>query len=164
MYKDLHGNSFIVVPDFLSPGRKYPCFVYFYAIILYSSKPSMSQRAVAEATREKFNLPTFSHSTVGRVFKAFEKSIKETENVLSECEHSGAEAPVIDGNTAGYSEPDIQTDQKRRFPSVRATADRRRTVHAFINSIVGEVELDIIVEISRKIVKYWYDKNKRLLI
>jgi hypothetical protein len=146
-YKDSQENSIIILPDYIWPGRKYPVFVYIYAIWLYSSNTGISQRAVAEEVRKKFGLPDFSHSTVGRIFKAFEISASRIES-----------APVAGGTAAGN-----RAVQKRRFPSVHDTAERRKRVWGFISNIVEGIQ-DNVIEASRIIVKYWYDKNKRLLI
>ena len=163
-YKCQDGSSVVIIPDYLLPGRKYPVFVYVYAIILYSSKHEMSQRAVAESIREKFGLPTFSHSTVGRIFKSFELSIKKASDVLSTCGNGTDDSAPIGEDTVNDAVPDNQPEQKHRFPSAHDTVGRRKSMMAFIKSIVVEVELDLIAEVSRTIVRYWFDKNKRLLI
>ena len=68
-YAHEDGSSVVYVPWFLIIGRPYPIQVYLYACDLYSSEQGYGQREVAKATREKFKLKTFSHSTVCRSFK-----------------------------------------------------------------------------------------------
>ena len=159
-YIKSNGDAQIVIPDFLNPKRKYPVFVYFYAINLYSSRDEMSQRAVAEATRKKFGLTKFSHSTVCRTFKALELSIEEATkaslalgNREKDCEvKTNIEKAA---NTGG---------QKRSFPSIGDTSERRRIMSAFIRSIVKNNKTVCIIELCRDAVKYWYDRYGRLLI
>jgi hypothetical protein len=104
----------------------------------------MSQRAVAEITRNKFGLKKFSHSTVCRIFKALEESIEKV-SVPGEL----------------YQDPAPGGGQ--RFPSVTDTAGRRRFMSAFLKGLyennTGEID-----EISCNIVIKWYDRYMRLLI
>ena len=57
---------YLVVPEFMIPGRLYPIYVYIYGMVLYSSNPKIGQREAAEKTRKRFDLKTFSHTTLGR--------------------------------------------------------------------------------------------------
>ena len=165
-YINKDGDRAIVFPDFIGKRKKYPIHVYIFAIELYSSNPGMSQRAVAKATREKFDLPKFSHSTVCRTFKAMEVSIKEASEA-AHCAPQGGdgEAPAALANSESDAPaPDKQIDRKRVFPSAADTAMRRAAMLAFIKSIAGDYETAGAAELSRKIVKYWYDKYKSLII
>lgn len=58
----------VILPAFKLPYRKYPVFVYLYAIALYLSGKSM--RTAARETAEKFGVPNFSHSTISRTLNA----------------------------------------------------------------------------------------------
>ena len=164
-YINEDGDRAIVVPDFLGKRKKYPNHVYIFAIELYSSNPGMSQRAVAKATREKFDLPKFSHSTVCRTFKAMEASIKEASAAAHCAQGSDGEAPaaLASGENDAPAQ-DKKIGRKRVFPSAADTAVRRAAMLAFIKSIAGNYETADAVDLSRKIVKYWYDKYKRLII
>jgi len=166
-------GSIIVIPDFLFLRRKYPAHVYIFAIDLYSSNPGMSQRAVAKATREKYALPTFSHSTLCRTFKALERSLADA----GEAEAGDADAEVADAGHGGSgaastvsakeeagTAPGTQKEPKRRFPTAADTAGRRKQVAAFIKRASGDSESAGIIEKSRSIVRYWHDKHRRLLI
>ncbi|WP_041284989.1 hypothetical protein [Desulfoscipio gibsoniae] len=65
----------IVLPAFKLPYRRYPVFVYLYAIALYLSGKSM--RTAARETAEKFGVPKFSHSTISRTLNALTLKIDE---------------------------------------------------------------------------------------
>jgi hypothetical protein len=109
----------------------------------------MSQRVVAKATRKAFNLKKFSHSTVCRTFKAIEETIKKAAEV------NGRPLPArIDGATL---------NDRKKFPSIIDTAERRKTVSIFLKSMYKK-DTDGIEEISLKIVIKWYDRYMRLLI
>ena len=58
------GIRYLILPEFMIPGRPYPIYVYIYAIVLYSSNPKMGQREAAERTGKRFGIEKFSHSTV----------------------------------------------------------------------------------------------------
>lgn len=58
------------LPSFLIPRKKYPTYVYLYAIQYYLMN-KISMRKVAEHVRSKFNLESFSHSTISRILKKF---------------------------------------------------------------------------------------------
>jgi len=122
----------------------------------------MGQRGVAKATREKFGLSKFSHSTLCRTFKALENAIAKasapSENNGSDTACERQDKSEID---AASSKPEAP---KRIFPSAADTAERRREMAAFIKSTLEGNKTEDIIEISRIIVKYWYDKYKRLII
>lgn len=65
----------IIFPAFKLPYRKYPVFVYLYAVALYLAGESM--RKAARKTAEKFGVPKFSHSTVSRTLDALTLKIDE---------------------------------------------------------------------------------------
>ena len=64
-----------IFPAWKLPYRKYPVFVYLYAVVLYLAGKSM--RAAARETGEKFGLPKFSHSTVCRTLGALTLKVDE---------------------------------------------------------------------------------------
>ena len=127
----------------------------------------MSQRKAAQATRKKFGLSTFSHTTLGRTFKELEASIAKAA-APPECNDGSANSTAqVEGGTDAA--PSGQKGQKRRFPSVADTAERRKDMAAFIKSFLKGKECEdkeavAMPEVSRRIVKTWYDKHKRLLI
>lgn len=65
----------IILPAWKLPYRKYPIFVYLYAVALYLSGESM--RTAARKTAKKFGVPKFSHSTVSRTLDALTLKIDE---------------------------------------------------------------------------------------
>jgi hypothetical protein len=151
-----------VIPDFLLPGRKYPIHVYIFAINLYSTKAELSQRDVAEATRKEFGLSKFSHSTVCRVLKALEKSIAAAIE-KPECKREPDKA-TIEGRDANRPAMGEKVDKKRAFPSVCDTKERREAMVGFLGDISARDEKGGIAGASRRIVKKWYDKYRRLLL
>ena len=69
----------IIFPAFKLPYRKYPVFVYLYAVALYLAGESM--RKTAQKTAEKFGVPKFSHSTVSRTLDALTLKIDELASI-----------------------------------------------------------------------------------
>ena len=67
----------VVMPAFLTLRRPHPLYVYVYAINLYSGSPKMSLRAAATATKEKFKIKSFSHTTLARAMKKLSGTLEE---------------------------------------------------------------------------------------
>ncbi len=83
----------IIIPAFKLPYRKYPVFVYLYAVALYLAGESM--RKTARKTAEKFGVPKFSHSTVSRTLDALTLKLDELTAICpteSEMPQAGAGA------------------------------------------------------------------------
>jgi len=61
----------VFMPDYVSPHRPYPVFVYIFAIAIYELAPKTTQRLAAEITRKTFGLGAnnFSASTLCRTRK-----------------------------------------------------------------------------------------------
>ncbi|MCU0406155.1 MAG: hypothetical protein MUE64_04140 [Ignavibacteriaceae bacterium] len=74
------------LPSFLIPRKKYPTYVYLYAIQYYLTN-NISMRKTAEHVCSKFNLRTFSHSTISRILNklcsSYEKLINTFTNAAS---------------------------------------------------------------------------------
>ena len=66
MLKSDDKKNIVICPSIKLPNRKYPVYVYIYAVILYLSS-GLSMRKVALKVRTKFGLENFSHSTLSRV-------------------------------------------------------------------------------------------------
>ena len=77
------GNQANVVlwPSIKLPFRKYPVYVYLYAVALYLSS-DLSMRQVAAKTRQEFSLDKFSHSTLSRALKKLSLIAEELFNIL----------------------------------------------------------------------------------
>ena len=162
-----------MLPWYLIPGRPYPLQVYQFACSYYSSNPEIGQRGAAKATREKFNLKTFSHSTVCRSFKSFEQSRKAAleKRFGEEVKISGAEGLTVIRSAlkaAVDEEPCPETDlkprSKRRFPSVTDTASRREVMSEFLPKFQKGAKISDIEAAGRKFVKDWHEKTRRLLL
>jgi len=110
-------ESYLVVPEFLIPGRPYPIYIYLYAIVTYCFNPWMGQREAAKRTRERFGLETFSHTTLGRALKKLEKLIKEYEK-------------EPESKTGLVEAPDVQNPAK--FPTVDQIKNRKQRVALYL--------------------------------
>ena len=156
-----------VIPWFLIPGRPYPIQVYLHACSLYSSNPKIGQRGAAEATRAKFDLKTFSHSTVCRSFRSFEQARKlSLENRFGEkLKPCDAETPLFVGVAAkvGTTKED-NSHSAGRFPSAIDTAARRKYMTKFFPNFLFEAKIGIIESISLQFVENWHKKSMVLLI
>ena len=171
-------ESCIVMPCYLIPGRRYPSFVYLYAICLYSSNKSMSQRAVAKATREEFGLSKFSHSTVCRAFSALERLANAQVRDSGEgggigcaagesggaAERGGAEgaSAVGTGGAGGAPAANPGDGAKRRFPSRDDTALRRAAMEAFARRAFGYGGCGGFHAAGRRHAIFWHKRRMRL--
>ena len=68
----INDKKIILHPAIKLPRRKYPCYVYLYAVVKYITS-NLNMRQVARETRLKFGLATFSASTVCRNVNQFIK-------------------------------------------------------------------------------------------
>ena len=166
-YRFADGTEVTVIPWFLIPGRPYPLQTYMYACGLYGSNPEIGQRGAAEATRAKYELETFSHSTVCRSFKSFEQARERAleRKFGEEIKAGGTEAPPLvgpatkaGGGKAGAPHP------AGRFPSAADTAGRREGVARFLPKYPCNAKIGDIESISRGFVENWHKKNRVLLI
>jgi hypothetical protein len=164
-------DRYLVVPEFLLPGRRYPVYAYLYAMGLYSSNPQMSQREAAEQTRKLFGLKTFSHTTLGRAMKKLEKLIKKDEQSKSQTEPSvevQSELMKEDGNTRVF--PTVgQTRQRREV--VAANLEKASQCDSFsrnIGNLTGSYRRPPyegkFIDLCHKIVGYTFQRFHRLLL
>ena len=78
--EDMGKAGYLIIPEFLIPGRPYPIYIYLYAVATYCYNPRMGQREAAKRTRERFGLETFSHTTLSRALKKLERLMKKNKN------------------------------------------------------------------------------------
>jgi hypothetical protein len=165
----------VVIPWYLNPGRPYPVQVYQFACSYYGSNPNVGQRGAAEATRIKFDLKTFSHSTVSRSFKSFENSRKMAleKRYGKEVKINGAGdfvivMPVLKDAIKDDKDADTDISEKsqseRRFPSVNDTAERRMMMTEFLPGFENGSELADIEAVACDFVTDWHKKFRRLLL
>jgi len=147
----------LIIPTFLVPHRDYPVYIYVFAINLYSSKPQLGQRKVAEETRKKYDLETFAHTTVGRAMKGLAKTLTETAVIDNEATEEAAQETEQNGANAGKI-------RKGRFPSVRDTSTIREIVKSFFKERLKNRNLDEFKEACDRIAIYWYNHFHRLLM
>jgi len=112
----------LAVPEFLIPGRRYPIYIYLFAIVTYCLNPRMGQREASKRTRERFDLKTFSHTTLGRALKRLEKLIEDYKDE-SESEEDHCEAPAA---SAG------------RFPTVKQMKKRKKKVSIYLKKAAAD--------------------------
>jgi len=142
------GEQILVIPEFLLPRRPYPIYVYLYAILIYSSHPTMSQRKAAEQTRKKFGLETFAHTTLGRALKAIVESI------------SSLSPP---------KEPAPETKpEPTSFPSLRDTENQRARaaeyLSGWLNAKMIDKEPKAFLNSCLQLAQDWYAKYSRRLL
>ena len=156
------------MPYFLVPRRRYPIFVYLFALDIYCSNLGKGQRAAAEETREKFGLKTFSHTTLGRFFRALEGSIEDAarEGCAKREPQGGVDAAdVTMEGSAGEGAKREHAVGERAFPNAKCTAERREAMSVFLSGFHRAVEGgSSISDACRDIVKHWYERTSRLLI
>ena len=164
----------IVIPWFLIPGRPYPIQVYLYACAVYSTDPGIGQRGAAEATREKYGLETFSHSTVCRSFKSFEQSQKLAfeKNFGKELRIGGTDDPqfVDAAEKVGANKGTVESNKvdvpysAKRYPSVTDTVERREKLAKFFPKVPHNTKPGEFESISRKFSENWHRMSMVLLI
>ena len=85
------------MPDIVFPRRRYPIYIYFYAVVIYVLYPKMTQREAARNTRLCFGLATFSASTLCRILKKLMTKV---------CELAVVFGKDTDGHTCGDDDED----------------------------------------------------------
>ena len=166
-YTFADGTDVIVLPWYLIPGRPYPVQIYLYACELYCSNPTIGQRGAAKATREKFKLNTFSHSTVSRSFRSFERAQKQAlENKFGEeATASGTESPkFISAASKSKTKNEEAAQPEKRFPATADTSTRRKSMGGFFPKYPDGAQRGEIESASIKFVGDWHEKNRRLLL
>ena len=163
-----------MLPWYLIIGRPYPLQVYQYAISYYSANPGIGQRGAAAATREKYGLKTFSHSTVSRSFKSFEKARKTAlekkfgkEIIINDAEDIiiiSAAPKCASVEKTAHIDTGENPCNKGRFPTVGDTAERRRTMSGFLPELKKDASRMEIEAAGRRFARNWHEKTRRLLL
>jgi signal recognition particle subunit SEC65 len=94
LLKNSTGENNVLWPSEKLPFRKYPVYVYTYAIALYLSS-SISMRKTARKVCQKFGLENFSHSTLSRVLKKLSINIETILSVKHSNQFPPGTAPPI---------------------------------------------------------------------
>ena len=166
-YTFADGTDVIVLPWFLIPGRPYPVQIYLYACELYCTSPTIGQRGAAEATRKKFRLNTFSHSTVSRSFRSFENARKQAleSKFGEEATACGTESPELISAAAKAETKNEEAAQPEKcFPAAADTAKRREAMRGFFPKYLYGAQRGEIESASIQFVADWHEKNRRLLL
>jgi hypothetical protein len=88
-----HPNENVVLwPASKVPYRKYPVYIYLFAVALYLSN-DLSMRSVAAKVRQQFGLAKFSHSTLCRALQKLKEKIPELVSLTDI--NTAAETPPI---------------------------------------------------------------------
>jgi hypothetical protein len=141
--------------------------VYLFACGLYSTNPEIGQRGVAKATRAKFKLKKFSHSTVSRSYRTLEQKQKQAyeSRFGEEFKVSDSESLTIaTTNVTVNVKPEETTLSRKRFPSVFDTAMRRKEMVEFLQEYLYDLEYGNIEVASCQFVEYWHKKTQQLLL
>lgn len=109
-------NPIIVMPAFKFPYRPYPIFVYFYAIALYLT--GISMRKAAMKTAKKFGIPSFSHSTISRVFSRMATNIDLLESLLhaNQYDENSSLETALPGSPKCKTSPKLNGNKKATAP------------------------------------------------
>jgi hypothetical protein len=155
------GETIVIIPDFLVPGRPYPVYVYLYAIDRYSSNPGMGQREAARQTRVQFGLGSFAHTTLGRALKAFAaKNEAATDTSGFEAARPNGKGPAAPFEAASQEGGRAAA---AAFPSARQTAPRRRQAAQILG---GQAPPGQQEPAGRYLKLVWeaFRRNRRLLL
>ena len=158
-YLSQHKEHSLIIPAFLVSHRRYPVYIYVFAINLYSVNPKLGQRKVAEETRKKFSLKTFAHTTVGRAMKKLAQTLAETAIIDNKA--------MEDANAAQETEQNRSNTVKTRsgrFPTVQDTSTIRDTVKSFFGARLENRFEEEFREVCDRIAIYWYAHFHRLLM
>jgi len=125
----------------------------------------MGQRGVAEATRAKFRLETFSHSTVSRSFRSFEEARKQAvaKTFGEEAGAVGEWSPLISAAAESAVRNDNEEQSGKRFRTVADTLLRRDVMRVFFPVYPSGARRAEIEASSIQFVKKWHKKTRRLL-
>jgi hypothetical protein len=82
LLKNEQSKNVVIWPSFKLPFRKYPVYVYLYAVALYLSS-DLSMRNTASFVRNAFGLDKFSHSTISRALKKLSTIVDTLSDIIS---------------------------------------------------------------------------------
>ena len=166
--KDSLPMLIVIIPEFLIPRRRYPVYVYLFAIDLYSRQSQKGQRWAAKITREKFGLSSFAHTTLGRALKSFTKNISAAIKTppATQSEPEKGEKKERQPHEAAEKENAEQTNKCKRttFPTVSLTKDLRDQAVEFLKGKLNNSALQKVIESSQAIARAWFKEFHRFLI
>jgi hypothetical protein len=139
----------------------------------------MSQRAVAKATRIKYGLQTFSHSTICRSFKTLEYAAAYCRQEYAQLKHfkkddvtNHTKDLLIIRRASGYThdsndnaiQANTNPNKSRTFPAVADTAERRKVIFKFVPKLSHNLNLIDIEAACCWFVEKRHEKLGRLLL
>ena len=159
IWKESDTEHTLILPEFLIPHRTYAVYVYAYAIAQYSTNPRKSQRTVAEETRIKFNLQTFSHTTLSRAMRELAQilsapAFESSETITGRQEREPEEEKIAD-------ETKEDTAPTGRF-STAYTKVQRALIQSFFCSRGTNPGQHSFPNACKHMIAYWYRNLKRL--
>ena len=93
----------VIMPAFKLPYRRYPGYVYLYAVVIHLM--GLSMRKAAVEVRKKFGIEKFSHSTISRVLAALLLNAESLSQICTqETAYDPAESPGLAERTTWASE------------------------------------------------------------
>ena len=174
-------GKIVILPEFVSPHRPYPIYVYIFAVGIYELNPGIPQRAVASLTRKQFGLETFSHSTVCRVRKHFQEIVRDMLPAISaitngrqrgvECA-DGSNGPAACGaHDPGHEGQTIPQPTLafvfRGFPGLNGLSARQKqsvTGHSWFFTRVAPEDSKRFMEAANRFCRRFFSLTQRLLI
>jgi hypothetical protein len=121
----------------------------------------MGQRAVAEETRKRFGLETFSHTTVGRAIKALADRLEKSAIANAGSAEVKDETSQAENKHNGHTEPIVDIHM---FPTVADTQARRKIITSFFNGRLDNHNPQVFKEECERIAICWYSQNNQLLM
>ena len=143
MLKSDDKKNIVICPSIKLPNRRYPVYVYVYAVILYLSS-SLSMRKVALKVRTKFGLENFSHSTLSRVLNKLSLNAEEISMLL---------------DTDDFEEP--QTEIKMRPAWKETQLEKYQILHKKLSPILDP---DKYMDFSSLLSYQFYERYHKYLI
>ena len=143
MLKSDDKKNIVICPSIKLPNRKYPVYVYIYAVILYLSS-GLSMRKVALKVRTKFGLENFSHSTLSRVLNKLSLNAEEISMLL---------------DTDDFEEP--QTEIKMRPAWKETQLKKYQILHKTLSPILDP---DKYMDFSSLLSYQFYERYHKYLI
>jgi len=147
-YRKKGTEPIVLVPEFLVPGRRYPVYVYMYAINLYTRMPEKGQRWASAETCKRFGLASFAHTTLGRALKSFVCCM-------------GYEPASISG-AVGAVAADVR--KKAIFPGVCSTESLRKKAALSLGGMPLGGDKQQVVIASLKLAREFFTEYRRFLL
>ena len=166
-YRDVENGTepVVIIASFLSPRRKFPIYIYLFAIDLYSRNPNKGQRWAACETRKRFDLRSdeFAHTTLGRTLKLLVSRLETVEADGSASEKTTTPKTEAEVHKSESGNENSQA-KHRRVPTVDSTTPLRKVAAIFLNNRLSQKTGKELVETGMQIACEWYKKYQQFLL